>query len=100
MIYVLASLQVKPIVAVQMVAQSFGSFYCGKQSHHNHLSTNREHAMNDTPPDHAPGPNGFMGCFYRATWATIKEDVLNAFHALSWTLDARSFNLLRASIII
>jgi len=56
--------------------------------------------MNDTPPDHAPGPNGFMGCFYRATWATIKEDVLNAFHALSWTLDARSFNLLRASIII
>ncbi|XP_026383730.1 uncharacterized protein LOC113279243 [Papaver somniferum] len=29
-------------------------------------------------PDSSPGPDGFSGCFYRACWHIIKEDVVQA----------------------
>ncbi|XP_066374880.1 uncharacterized protein [Miscanthus floridulus] len=30
------------------------------------------------PPDKAPGPNGFMGRFYKSCWSMIKDDVMAA----------------------
>ncbi|WVZ85281.1 hypothetical protein U9M48_032228 [Paspalum notatum var. saurae] len=40
-------------------------------------------AIKDMPSDRATGPDGFTGAFYKATWHTIKPDVmaaLDAFH--------------------
>lgn len=56
-------------------------------------------AINDLPSDHALGPDGFTGLFYKVASATIKHDVLNAFNAL-WSMDARSFNLLNEAKMI
>ena len=39
-------------------------------------------AVMDTPPDRAPGPDGFTGRFYRAAWSIIKDDICKAFRAL------------------
>lgn len=44
--------------------------------------------VKDLPVDHAPGPDGFTGLFYRTAWNIIKQDVINAFNAL-WSLDAK-----------
>jgi hypothetical protein len=48
------------------------------------------------PHDHAPGPDGFNGLFYKVAWLIIKLDVLNAL----WSLDARSFHLLNDVLMI
>jgi hypothetical protein len=32
--------------------------------------------------DKAPGPDGFTGRFYVACWEIIKDDVMDAFHAM------------------
>jgi hypothetical protein len=45
------------------------------------------------PPDKVPGPDGFFGLFYQTTWPVIKQDIMNAIHAL-WSKDFRSFYLL------
>lgn len=34
------------------------------------------------PPDKAPGPDGFIGRFYKACWETIKVDVMAAIGAI------------------
>ena len=34
------------------------------------------------PLDKAPGPDGFMGRFYKDCWSVIKEDVMAALHVL------------------
>ena len=36
----------------------------------------------ESPPNRAPGPDGFTGRFYRAAWAVIKDDICNAFNCL------------------
>ena len=53
----------------------------------------------ESPLDRAPGPDGFIDRFYRATWA-IKDDICNAFNCL-WQQDWRSFYLLNdASMVL
>ena len=51
------------------------------------------------PCKHAPGPDGFIGLFYKVAWPIIKQDILNAMNAL-WSLDARSFHLLNDALMI
>ena len=55
--------------------------------------------VKELPPDRAPGPDGFTGSFYKATWGIIKLDVVNTFNAL-WALDGRSFHLLNDALMI
>jgi len=56
-------------------------------------------AVTDLPSDRAPGPDGFSGIFYKMTWGTIKQDIINAFNAL-WSLDGRSFHHLNGALMI
>lgn len=51
------------------------------------------------PPDRAPGPDGFIGLFYRSAWNTIKHDVMHTFNALL-SLDAHSFHQLNDALMI
>jgi hypothetical protein len=37
-----------------------------------------EAVIKDIPSEKAPGPDGFMGCFYKKCWSIIKEDVRQA----------------------
>ena len=55
--------------------------------------------IRELPNDKAPGPDGFTGRFYKAAWATIKSDVLNAFNAF-WANDFRSLNHLNDALLI
>lgn len=51
------------------------------------------------PNDRAPGPGGFTGRFYKATWQTIKDDVVAVFNSF-WALDRRSFHLLNTANMV
>ena len=56
--------------------------------------------VQESPPDRAPGPDGFTGRFYRAAWPVIKEDICSTFNSL-WQQDWRSFYLLNdASMVL
>lgn len=39
-------------------------------------------AINQSPQDKAPGPDGFTGLFFKECWLIIKADVLAAIHAI------------------
>jgi hypothetical protein len=56
-------------------------------------------AVTATPSGRAPGPDGLSGSFYKATWSTIRADVVRAFHAL-WDMDFRSFHLLNEASMV
>ena len=56
-------------------------------------------AVIDTPPDRAPGPDGFTGRFYRAARSIIKDDICKAFRAL-WSQDWRSFYLINVASMV
>lgn len=32
--------------------------------------------LKDMPPDHAPGPDGFNGVFFKRCWNIIKDDII------------------------
>jgi hypothetical protein len=32
--------------------------------------------LKDMPSDHAPGPNGFNGAFFKKCWPIIKDDII------------------------
>jgi hypothetical protein len=56
-------------------------------------------AVTATPSGRAPGPDGLSGSFYKATWSTIRVDVVRAYHAL-WDMDFRSFHLLNEACMV
>jgi hypothetical protein len=37
--------------------------------------------IREIPNDRAPGPDGFTGRFYKATWGIIKDDVVVVFNS-------------------
>ncbi|WVZ72900.1 hypothetical protein U9M48_021288 [Paspalum notatum var. saurae] len=57
-------------------------------------------AIRQSPPDKAPGPDGFTGAFYRSCWSIIKADlmaVMNSLHCQRFL----NFDLLnRANIVL
>ncbi|WVZ79028.1 hypothetical protein U9M48_026656 [Paspalum notatum var. saurae] len=57
-------------------------------------------AVRQSPPDKAPGPDGFTGAFYRSCWSLIKVDlmaVMNSLHCQRFL----NFDLLnRANIVL
>jgi hypothetical protein len=55
--------------------------------------------VQESPSDRVPGPDGFSGAFYKATWGVIGPDVMQVFNAF-WNLDFRSFNLLNEAMIV
>lgn len=57
------------------------------------------HAIKESPANRAPGPDGFVISFYRATWGVVGCDVVRAFQAL-WELDFRSFHHLNEAVMV
>jgi hypothetical protein len=55
--------------------------------------------VQESPPDLAPGLDGFTGRFYWATWPVIKEDICSTFNSL-WQQDWRSFYLLNDTSMV
>ena len=53
----------------------------------------------DFPPDNAPGPDGFIGRFHRASWGNIKEDMSLAPDAVHRS-QVFKFKLLNTTIIM
>ena len=49
--------------------------------------------------DKAPGPDGFIGAFYKASWGIIKEDVLAAVNYF-YTNHDQHYNLLNNAHIV
>ncbi|XP_073363689.1 uncharacterized protein [Aegilops tauschii subsp. strangulata] len=56
-------------------------------------------AINNMDTEKAPGPDGFIGLFFRKCWHIIKMDLLNALNKLS-TLDGKTWSLLNSAFIV
>jgi hypothetical protein len=56
-------------------------------------------AIQDIPADKVPGPDGFMGLFYKVAGLVIKEDIVRAFNTL-WSLDGMCFHHLNNALMI
>jgi len=57
-----------------------------------------ETAVRGMPPDHAPGPDGYTGTFYKAAWPVIKPDIMAALNALFFG-DSRAFGRLNNAYV-
>ena len=55
--------------------------------------------IRETPADRAPGPDGFPGAFFRATWDIVSLDIVRVFHS-RWEIDFRSFFLLNEATMV
>ena len=55
-------------------------------------------AIKASPADRAPGPDGFSGAFSRACWATIKADIMAAFHQF-YNLVGGNFGALNTAVV-
>lgn len=51
------------------------------------------------PVEKAPGPDGYIGCFFRASWETVKETVFAVFQKI-YTLNALHLNKINIANII
>jgi hypothetical protein len=51
-----------------------------------------------TPPEKAPGPDGYIEAFYKSYWNTVKEDVVGVIHDIL-SLRANCWNLLNSTNI-
>jgi hypothetical protein len=51
------------------------------------------------PTDKAPGPNGYTGAFFKASWETIKEDITTAINKL-FQMNAQGFELMKSANIM
>lgn len=56
-------------------------------------------AINNIPPDKAPGPDGYTGAFFRACWTTVKGDLMTAMHTI-YSLRTRDLDLLNTANIV
>ncbi|WVZ83395.1 hypothetical protein U9M48_030553 [Paspalum notatum var. saurae] len=56
-------------------------------------------AINNMPNDRAPGPDGFIGAFYKAAWNTVKPDIMATLDAFHWGNDC-GFGRLNNGLII
>jgi hypothetical protein len=54
--------------------------------------------IKEMPADRAPGPDGFMGEFYRRAWPTIKHDIMACLLKLA-VGDGRGFARLNRALI-
>jgi hypothetical protein len=48
--------------------------------------------------DKAPGPNGFIGAFYKACWSIIKQDIMNAMSTV-WSRKFINFDKVNIAFI-
>ena len=55
-------------------------------------------AIQASPAEKSPGPDGFSGLFFRSCWPIIKEDVMQAFNQF-YNLAGNSFGLLNSAIV-
>jgi hypothetical protein len=51
------------------------------------------------PPDKAPGPDGFKGRFFQATWEIIRGDILAAFDDF-WHMGMRNFSSINDALLM
>uniref|UniRef100_A0A8I6YX69 Reverse transcriptase domain-containing protein n=1 Tax=Hordeum vulgare subsp. vulgare TaxID=112509 RepID=A0A8I6YX69_HORVV len=56
-------------------------------------------AIKASPSKKAPGPDGFTGAFYKACWATIKEDVMAVFGSF-YHLARGDFGSLNTAMVV
>lgn len=62
------------------------------------LETEVWRTINMLPADKAPGPDGFIGKFYKACWPIIKADVMAAVSAV-WSRKMGSLEILHSDYI-
>jgi hypothetical protein len=55
-------------------------------------------AIKELPPDRAPGPDGFIGAFYKRAWPIIKPEIMAAILKL-YVGDGRAFGRLNHALI-
>ena len=56
-------------------------------------------AIKALPSDRAPGPDGFTGAFYKASWPVIRDELMEAVHAFELG-NTRNMNRLNNALIV
>jgi retron-type reverse transcriptase len=55
--------------------------------------------IDSMPSDKAPGPDGFTGAFFKASWEIIKYDIMAAINSL-YAMNSQSFQFLNSANIV
>jgi hypothetical protein len=55
--------------------------------------------IDSMPSDKAPGPDGFTGAFFKASWEIIKDDIMAAINSL-YAMNSQSFQFLNSANIV